>query len=226
MLALLLALAGFAFVDSLDLLLVGVTTAIVFDSKLGRRSPVPGGLSFIAGVFAVTTSFGLLAVLGINFLTDLFDVRLTPTVRAWGELTIGVALIVVACLPAGARTQPPAWATAFRRKPWLLGIVGVAIGLAQAPTAIPYLAGLAMISARDPLPTLWPLIVVAYCALALLPPLIVLVLATRRSRGAQRAYRKVVRLLTKYGPTSVRVIFIALGLALLADAGVHYRHLW
>ncbi|NEW37195.1 hypothetical protein GV791_32270, partial [Nocardia cyriacigeorgica] len=62
MLALLFALAGFAFIDSMDLLLVGVTTAIVFDSKLGRRSPVPGGLSFIAGVFAVTTAFGLLAV--------------------------------------------------------------------------------------------------------------------------------------------------------------------
>ncbi|MBF6412408.1 GAP family protein [Nocardia cyriacigeorgica] len=226
MLALLLALAGFAFIDSLDLLLVGVTTAIVFDSKLGRRSPVPGGLSFLAGVFAVTTTFGLLAVLGINFLTGWFDFRLTPTVRACGELAIGLALIAVACLPAGARAEPPPWATAFRRKPWLLGIVGVAIGLAQAPTAIPYLAGLAMISARDPLPPLWPAIVVAYCVLALLPPLIVLVLATRRSPRAQRVYRKVVRVLTKYSPVSVRVIFIVLGLALLVDAGVHYRHLW
>ncbi|NEW42172.1 hypothetical protein GV794_09830 [Nocardia cyriacigeorgica] len=226
MLALLFALAGFAFIDSMDLLLVGVTTAIVFDSKLGRRSPVPGGLSFIAGVFAVTTAFGLLAVLGINFLTGLFDFRLTPTIRAWGELAIGIALIAVACLPAGARAEPPAWATAFRRKPWLLGIVGVAIGLAQAPTAIPYLAGLAMISARDPLPTLWPLIIVAYCALALLPPLLVLALATRRTPTAQRIYRKVVRVLTSYGPLSVRVIFVILGIALLVDAGIHYEHLW
>jgi hypothetical protein len=210
----------------MDLLLVGVTAAIVFDSKLGRRSPVPGGLSFIAGVFAVTTAFGLLAVLGINFLTGLFDFQLTPTIRAWGELAIGIALIAVACLPAGARAEPPAWATAFRRKPWLLGIVGVAIGLAQAPTAIPYLAGLAMISARDPLPTLWPLIIVAYCTLALLPPLLVLALATRRTPTAQRAYRKVVRVLTTYGPVSVRVIFVALGLALFVDAGIHYEHLW
>ncbi|MFE3446565.1 GAP family protein [Nocardia sp. NPDC059180] len=226
MLTLFLALAGFAFIDSLDLLLIGVTTAIVLDSRLGRRSPILGGLSFIAGVFAVTTTFGLLAVLGINFLTGLVSFQLTPTIRAWGELAIGIALIAVACLPAGARAEPPPWATTFRRKPWLLGIVGVAIGLAQAPTAIPYLAGLAMISARDPLPTLWPLIIVAYCALALLPPLLVLALGTRRTPTAQRIYRKVVRVCTRYGPASVRVIFVVLGIALLVDAGIHYEHLW
>ncbi|MEU1983520.1 GAP family protein [Nocardia sp. NPDC019395] len=226
MVALLFALAGLAFIDSLDLLLVGVTSAIVVDSKLGRKSPVPGGVSFIAGVFAVTTTFGLLAVLGIDFLTDLVDFELTPTIRAWGALGFGLALIVIACLPAGARAEPPPWTVTFRRRPWLLGVLGVAIGLAQAPTALPYLAGLAMISARNPLPPLWPLIVVAYCALALVPPLVVLVLATRRSRAARRVYRKVLRVVTRYGPVSVRIIFVLLGIGLLTDVALHYEHLW
>ncbi len=31
---------------SLDVLLVGVVTAVVYDSRLNRRSPLPGGLSF------------------------------------------------------------------------------------------------------------------------------------------------------------------------------------
>ncbi|MEU4316700.1 GAP family protein [Nocardia sp. NPDC024068] len=226
MVALLLALAGFAFIDSLDLLLVGVTAAVVVDSRLGRRSPLPGGLSFVAGVFAVTTAFGILAVLGIDFLTDLVDFELTPTIRAWGELVFGLALIVVACLPAGARAEPPPWTVTIRRRPWLLGVLGVAIGLAQAPTAIPYLAGLAMISAREPRPTLWPLIIVVYCALALLPPVLVLVLATRRTPRAQRVYRTVVTVITRFGPASVRVVFVVLGVVLLADAVVHHRHLW
>ncbi len=226
MIALLLALAGFAFIDSLDLLLVGVTAAIVVDSRLARTSPVPGGASFIAGVFAVTTTFGLLAVLGIDFLTDLVDFELTPTIRTWGALAFGLVLLVIAAVPAGAQAEPPAWTVTIRRRPWLLGMAGMVIGLAQAPTAIPYLAGLALISARDPLPAVWPLIVIAYCALALLPPLVVLALATRRTTAAQRVYRTVLRTVTTYGPLSVRIVFVLLGLGLIVAVALDYEHLW
>ncbi|NNH71528.1 hypothetical protein HLB23_16925 [Nocardia uniformis] len=225
MLSLLLAVLFFAFLDSLDVLLVGVTTAVVYDSRLGRRSPVPGGLSFIAGVFAVTTAFGLCAVLGLNFLTTLIDFRVTPAVRYWGELGIGVALIMAACLPSTTRSAAPAWTVTIRRRPWVLGLAGIAIGLGKAPTAVPYLAALAMLSAHDPLPPLWPLIVIAYCALALLLPLLVLGLATRRTARAQRFYRRAVRAFTRYGPPSVRIVFIVLGVALILDTALHYQHL-
>ncbi|WP_280491805.1 GAP family protein [Nocardia asiatica] len=222
---LLLALAGFAFLDSLDLLLIGVTTAVVYDSRLSRRSPLVGVLSLLAGVFAVTTAFGICTVLGIGFVTDLIDFRITPAVRYWGELGAGVVLIALASIRMTGTAAPPR-APTLRRRPWMLAGVGVAIGIAQAPTAVPYLAGLAMISARNPLPTLWPLIVVAYCALALLPPLVILALAMRRTTGARRMYRKVVRIITTYGPISVRVLFAIFGVVLLCDALLHYRSLW
>ena len=77
MLALLLSLSGFAALDSLNVLNVGVTSAVIYDSRLNRRSPVPGGASFIAGVFAVTTTFGICVVLGLTFLTHLADFELT-----------------------------------------------------------------------------------------------------------------------------------------------------
>ncbi|MEV0296409.1 GAP family protein [Nocardia sp. NPDC050710] len=224
MLTLLLALAGFAFLDSLDVLLVGVTTAVVYDSRLARRSPIPGGLSFLSGVFAVTTTFGLCTVLGLNFLTGLVDFELTPTLRYWGELGIAAVLIAFACIPMTGRAEPPVWAVTVRRRPWVLGSAGVAIGLAQAPTAVPYLAALAMISARQP--PLWPLIIVVYCALALVPPVLVLILATRNSPNARRRYRAVVRTLTRYGPRSVRILFALLGIALAVDAVRHYQQLW
>ncbi|WP_067795256.1 GAP family protein [Nocardia beijingensis] len=222
---LLLALAGFAFLDSLDLLLIGVTTAVVYDSRLSRRSPLVSGLSLLAGVFAVTTAFGICTILGIGFLTDLFDFRVTPAVRYWGELGAGVVLIALACIRMGGPAAPEG-ATALRRQPWVLAGLGVAIGIAQAPTAVPYLAGLAMISARHPLPALWPLIVVAYCALALLPPLVILGLAMRRTTRARRMYRRIVRIISSYGPASVRVLFAIFGVVLLCDALVHYRSLW
>jgi len=62
---LVLALAGLAFLDSLNVLNVGVVSAVIYDSRLNRRSPVPGSLNFIAGVFTVMTTFGLLTVLGL-----------------------------------------------------------------------------------------------------------------------------------------------------------------
>lgn len=224
MLPLLFALAGLAFLDSLDVLLVGVTTAVVYDSRLARRSPLAGGLSFLGGVFAVTGTFGLCTVLGLSFLTELLDFELTPTLRYWGGLAVGIVLLVLACLPQAS--APPAKARSLRRRPWVLGIAGVVIGLAQAPTAIPYLAGLAMLAAQAPLPGWWPLIVVVYCAVALLPPLAILLLSLSRRRVARRVYRKIVRLITRYGPVSVRVLFFVFGAVLVIDALIHHQYLW
>lgn len=93
---LLLILVGLAFLDSLDVLLVGVVTAVVYDSRLNRRSPLPGGLSFLGGVFTATTAFGIFTVLGIYFLSELVDFELTPTPRYWGGFALGVILILLA----------------------------------------------------------------------------------------------------------------------------------
>lgn len=227
MTGLLLALTGLAILDSLSVLNIGVVSAVVYGSRLNRQSALPGGLSFIAGVFTVTSIFGLCAVLGLGFLTDLTDFVVTPTVRYWGELLIGLALIGLAYFPLVAQTAAPGWAmAAMRQRPWLLGFVGVAVGLGQAPTAVPYLAGLAMIAARQPLPPAWPAIVIGYCAVVLLPCLAVLALSTSRSKRADRAQRWLVRTLTQYGPIGVRILFVVAGVALVADALVHRRAWW
>ncbi|UFS96897.1 GAP family protein [Nocardia huaxiensis] len=226
MLSLLLALLFFAFLDSLDVLLVGVTTAVIFDSKLSRRSPIPGGLSFIAGVFVVTTTFGICTVLGLSFLTDLVDFRITPAIRYWAELGVGLVLIGLAALPTTARGAAPPWVLGLRRKPWALALAGVAIGLGQAPTAVPYLAGLAMLSAQHPVPSLWPLIVIAYCGIALIPPLAILGLASRRTPRAQRCYRRVVRALNRYGPPTLRILLVAIGIGLAANAAMNHQQLF
>lgn len=227
MAALVLTLAGLAMLDSANVLNIGVVSAVVYDSRLSRRSPIPGGLSFIAGVFAVTTTFGVCAVFGLSFLTDLLDFEITPALRFRGEMLLGLVLIGLAYFPLVAQTSAPGFAlTAMRQRPWLLGFVGLAVGLGQAPTAVPYLTGLAMLAALDPRPPFWPLIIYAYWTVALLPPLLVLGLSVRRTKRAQRIQRRLVRTITRYGPISVRILFLGVGVVLVVDALIHHSALW
>ncbi|MGN6339080.1 GAP family protein [Mycobacterium sp.] len=227
MAALALALAGLALLDSLNVLNVGVVSAVIFDSRLGRRSPLPGALSYVAGVFAVTTTFGVCAVLGISFITQVLDFRLTPAFRFRGELLLGIVLICLAYFPLTAQSSAPGWAlTAMRQRPWLLGILGLAVGSGQAPTAVPYLTGLAMLAALHPRPPLWPLAIIVYWAIALSPPLLILALSMRKTMRAKRIQRGIVRALTRYGPMSVRLLFLVFGTGLIADALVNHSALW
>ncbi|MFI6866621.1 GAP family protein [Nocardia sp. NPDC050406] len=227
MLTFLLALAGFALLDSLHVLNIGITAAVVVDSRLSRRSPIPGAASFIAGIFAVTTAFGICTVLGLSFLTDLVDFDITPTIRYWAELAVGAILLLLGAirLPTTATTSIPPWAVEARRRPLLLGLIGAVIGLGQAPTAVPYLAALAMLTVRDPRPPLWPLIIAAYCLIALLPPILVLYTATRTTPRARHFYRRFTQALTRFGPLSVRILFLLFGAALVFDALRNYSSL-
>jgi cytochrome c biogenesis protein CcdA len=222
-----LALAGLALLDSLNVLNVGVVSAVIFDSRLGRRSPVPGALSYIAGVFAVTTAFGVCTVLGLSYLTNLVGFHMTPTIWFRGELVLGVVLICLAFFPLTAQSSAPGWAlAAMRERPWLLGVLGMAVGTGQAPTAVPYLTGLAMLAALHPRPPIWPLIIIGYWAIALSPPLLILALSMKRSVRARRIQRWLVRVLTRYGPISVRLLFLVFGVGLVTDALVKHSALW
>ena len=224
---LILPLAGFAFLDSLNVLNLGVTTAVVYDSRLSRRSPLPAGLSYLAGVYAATTTFGVAAVLGLTFLTNRVDVDVTPTVRYWGQLLIGLVLIAVAALPSRAGPKPPTWALdKARRNPWLFGVVGLAVGFGQAATSVPYLSAVAMVSALHPLPLAWPTILLACCAATLLPAALVLGLSLRKTMRSRRIQHHLVRALRKYGPLVVRTLFIGIGAVLVVDAVMHYDALW
>ena len=227
MLGLLLPLLGFVFVDSLNVLVLGVTSAVVYDSRLGRRSAVPAGLSFLAGVFTATSTFGVLTVLGLSNLAGRVDVEVTPTVRYWAQLVLGLVLIALASFSGSAKPTPPAWALNLtRRNPWVFGIVGLAIGVGQASTSVPYLTSLALVSARHPLPAAWPVLLLGYCALALVPSLLVLALSTQRTIRARRVQRNIVRALTRFGPVTVRVLFLVIGVVLVGGALVNYRALW
>ena len=203
--ALLLTLSAFAVVESLNVLNLGVTSAIVYDSRLHRRSPVPGGLSFIAGLFVATAAVGITVVLGVALVTEMTAFELTPRTRYRGELVVGVVLVCLACFPSAAQGLSPRF-VAMRQHAWLLASAGATLGFVQAATDVMYLAALAMLSAHHPRSLFWPLIVVAYCAIELWPPLLVVFLANRRTVRARRIQHGLVRVITRYGPAWVRTV--------------------
>ena len=227
MFALVMTLSGLALVESLNVLNLGATSAIVYDSRLHRRSPLPGGLSFIAGLFAATAALGVAVVLGVDVMITVSPFELTPALRYWSELIVGALLICVACYPAAARrSSPQSTFTAARRRPWLLACAGSALGFGQAATDVVYLGAMAMLSTHHPRPWFWPLLVVAYCAIELFPPALILMLATRRTPRAQRVQRRVTRIVTRYGPRVVRAMCAAAGAVLVVDALRHHHYLW
>jgi hypothetical protein len=82
------------------------------------------------------------------------------------------------------------------------------------------------VSARNPLPTAWPAIVFVYCGLGAVPSLLVLALSTHRTIRSRRMQRNVVRVMTRFGPTTVRVLFLGVGVVLVVGALGNYRALW
>ncbi|MEU9807048.1 GAP family protein [Mycobacterium sp. NPDC050853] len=228
MLTLLLAFAGFACLDALNVLNIGVATAIVYASRLERRSALPGGLSFITGLFVALFTFGVATVLGVRSLTDVSaGSDITPSTRYWAQLIIGILLIAFASLTWFSEPVTPPWIRSIaRRHPWLLALVGLALGFAEAPTSVPYLSALAMLASRHPLPGMWLLLVVGYGVIATLPSLLILVLSTRRSPDARRVQRALVRTVTRHGPIAIRIIFLCLGAVLIANALVHHNAMW
>lgn len=161
----------------------------------GTQIRVPRGLSFVTGLFVALFTFGVATVLGVRSLTDVAaGAEITPSTRYWAQLVIGVLLIAVAALTWFSEPVTPPWIRSVaRRHPWLLAFVGLALGYAEAPTSVPYLSALAMLASRHPLPTLWPLLLVGYGVVAILPSLLILVLSTRRSPRARRMQRGLVR---------------------------------
>ncbi|RUP28228.1 MAG: hypothetical protein EKK51_24245, partial [Mycolicibacterium sp.] len=75
-------------------------------------------------------------------------------------------------------------------------------------------------------PPTWPVMVIVYSALTMLPCMVLLGLSTSRSKQADQAQRWLVRILTRYGPIGVRLLFLVAGVALFADAVVHHNRWW
>jgi cytochrome c biogenesis protein CcdA len=219
----LLGLGGLAFADSLNVFNVGAVWSIVNDCRKGHRSPTAGALSFIAGLYVFTACYGLCMVLGLDAVTRKVDFEVTPGVRYPVELTVGIVILVLAyVLPSTHSAAPRRKSRLFPRRPWTLSFVGMGAGATQAPLSLPYLTLIGALAAQETLPPGWPLLILGYAAVIQVPALLVLLLATRRAAWTHRCQLSIALWFSRNGWRAVRIILVAVGVALATDALVHH----
>jgi len=215
--ALWLTLVGIAALDSIN-----PTVTAVHLFLLGTRRPLPRASAFLLGVFAANYLGGLLAVLSTGaFLRDI-SADVSGLIDTGARLILGLALLIAGyCLYRRARAE-----VAQKRpkslKPLHAFSLGVAITCAELPTALPYLAAIAILAKTglDLAGTAGALLVYN---LVLVSPLLMLLgvfIILRRSRAFWLAHAG--RLVSFWFPRLLPVFLGLLGSILIVTALVDW----
>lgn len=107
----------------------------------------------------------------------------------------------------------------------LMGLGLAAAGL-EIATLLPYLAGIGLVAAADPGVPMAPAMILFYCAVMILPALVLLVARVFAHRALERPLRRLERFLSRHASGTVALILFLVGLWLglnalggLQDAG-------
>lgn len=204
----LLALAGIAVLDSVN----PSATAIQL-YLLGTPTPYKRAWAFLAGVFLTNYLGGFLAVLGFGVLLRDWLENLGLPSQLDARLILGPVLLLVALW-----LRPPVDSGGPVRRPRTLRplhvlLLGVTITFAELPTALPYLAAIAMIAdARLSIPRI--LVTLLFYNLLFILPLVVLLVVFWLSAAHLASLR---RWVTYWAPRAMRIFLAILGAALTAD---------
>lgn len=210
MIDLVLLVASVALVDSLN-----PTTLVPALYLATGRHPVRGVLGFALGVFVVNATVGAVLLLVGNRVAGRIP-RPAPDLVHWGEVVVGIVLIVAAVILWRRRAAVGAGfarvdQSAHRYAP----LAGAAIAGIELPTAVPYLAVLAALAASRQTLAFQFAMVVLFNVLFLLP---VLAIALVRALAGDRAVSLLGRLrelALRYGGSVLAGLLLALGVILL-----------
>ena len=165
MTGLFLSLLGLALLDSLNPSALAATIYLL----LQGRSYAPRVLAYVSAVFASYLVLGVLLMLGLGSLWEHVEGPGAYAVQGVvGALLLGYALFAPE-RPRGTKTRTP-------RSPGLPAIflLGVTVTVVESSTAFPYLGAIAILTNADLAPARWFPILVAYNAIFVLPPLLLM----------------------------------------------------
>lgn len=164
---LLAGIFGLAIIDSIN------PSALVATGYLLTRAPentkAANVLAYVAGIFVLYFSIGLLLLLGFTFLTtqlgSVFESRAAYAVQA----VVGVGLFIWSWVPPKP-AKPQRWQSrAFR--PGVLFGLGITVTLVEFATALPYLGAIALLQEVHTMFILKLGVLFVYNIIFILPPL-------------------------------------------------------
>jgi cytochrome c biogenesis protein CcdA len=161
----LLALLALAVVDSINPSALVVTLYL-----LSRERVVIHVAVYIAAIFLTYFALGVAMMLGVD--------ALLPSLSAAGDSragiivqgVVGAAMLVYALRTPAAATAPRAHGAPSARTLGAVALLGVTITAMELPTALPYLAAIALLTSADLPMTQWLPLLVVYNAIFVLPP--------------------------------------------------------
>jgi hypothetical protein len=161
-----------ALVDSINPSAIAVTLSLL---SVARSRVLVQAAVYIGAIFITYLLFGAMMVLGIEWLLPSFGRFLNSRAGFLAQCLVGLALLVYALTASTDRpfsqvVAPPSASTYAA-----LVMLGVTVTVMELPTAVPYLAAIALISEAELPVREWAPLLVVYNVIFVLPPIALLV---------------------------------------------------
>lgn len=215
-----LSLAGFAAIDSLNLLAFAVIAGLWLTAASKREPFTPRAARFTGGAFLGIVLLGLVSVwvIGNNeeFVRSLFY-------NVWAMVVFAVIGLVITVL--GVRTptekaeetvEAPIAQNVLQK--FGIMVTGIALGVIQSGTSAPFAGGMVLISLHSSAWWVKILHIVMFAIVAIIPSVALIITLSRvPSGGITAATRRIDRFLG-FGRVAGRILTVVVGVALLGVA--------
>ncbi|MFC0527464.1 GAP family protein [Phytohabitans kaempferiae] len=221
---LLLSLAGLALIDSTSIGTLFIPIWLMLVSVPLRPGRLLGYLATVAGFYFVV---GILLVLGATPLADAVGGSLDHPVALWIQLGIGVGLFALSFRFDSKRQRKRGSGPVARWQErvmsgsgspgWLVGLALIA-AVAEVATMLPYLGAIGMMTTSDLDGTLVPVLLAGYCAVMVLPALVLLALRTAARERVEPLLRRMSKWMERHAASATGWVLGIAGFLVARDA--------
>jgi hypothetical protein len=211
------AVFSLALLDSINPSALLVSLLLLATPSPGRKVAV-----YVATVFTVYLLLGLMILLGLGAAADVLSAWLDSDFAYGLQLVIGALMLGYALMAPDKKdstgiTGPANFST------MALIALGMTVTLAEAPTAIPYLAALGILTTAELPAPVWVPVLVTYNLIFITPPLLLLALQSMLGERVQNGFARLGAWLKRSARETFLWILGIVGFQLLASGLAHFE---
>lgn len=165
---LLIYLSGLALLDTLSPTIIGVTLFLILTDNKNSTSRL---FSYLFTVVILYFSLGIVMMLGLNYIIEVFSNIFQNKIFSWVVFIIGMILFVASFfIPTNKKGNIPKPKT---QSILSIILIGITTFLIEAGTALPYFAAIGLLTTNDIPFFQWLPIIAAYNIIMILPGIII-----------------------------------------------------